>query len=236
MIWNKAKKVKIGNNDVNKCILNGNTFWETEPYKFVEFLKSTGTQCVLTDIVPTYSMYLEADVAFSAATRSVEDQDRNCHPFGYSGAAGSWRVKLIGPDNSQYETADYYIGFSWRADLYNQNTIGSIDVTQRSIIKAQRGTSYWDSRSCQTSYECYIAAPTLGLSIFGTTTDVQSVGVFQKRDMYLYSFKIGEGQTLLHELVPAERQSDGELGLYDTITEKFYPNAGTGTFIKGGYI
>ena len=35
------------------------------------------------------------------------------------------------------------------------------------------------------------------------------------------------------DLVPCYRKSDGEIGMYDIIGDKFYTNAGTGTFIKG---
>lgn len=56
-------------------------------------------------------------------------------------------------------------------------------------------------------------------------------------EMILYGVKIYDANdTLIHDIVTVERQSDGELGLYDTITDKFYSNAGTGTFIKGDYI
>lgn len=35
------------------------------------------------------------------------------------------------------------------------------------------------------------------------------------------------------EFVPCYRKSDGEIGMYDTVSKTFYTNAGTGTFLKG---
>ena len=54
-----------------------------------------------------------------------------------------------------------------------------------------------------------------------------------KSSIKLYEFKISDGDTLTHEFIPCYRKSDGEIGLYDKVENKFYTNAGTGTFIKG---
>ncbi|MBQ6675121.1 MAG: hypothetical protein IJM75_03225, partial [Ruminococcus sp.] len=64
-----------------------------------------------------------------------------------------------------------------------------------------------------------------------------TIDIFARRDMYLYSFKVYDSNnTLTHDLIPAERESDGAAGLYDRVTGKFYGNLGTGEFVKGGYI
>ena len=39
-----------------------------------------------------------------------------------------------------------------------------------------------------------------------------------------------------HDLIPAERVSDGVVGLYDIITDNFLTNGGTGSFVKGAYV
>lgn len=39
-----------------------------------------------------------------------------------------------------------------------------------------------------------------------------------------------------HDLIPAERVSDGEVGLYDLITGNFLTNSGSGSFVKGAYV
>ena len=54
----------------------------------------------------------------------------------------------------------------------------------------------------------------------------------------LYSFKIytrsGDEYTLSHDLVPAKRDSDGSVGLYDAAAGIFYQNNGSGSFIAPG--
>lgn len=55
----------------------------------------------------------------------------------------------------------------------------------------------------------------------------------------LYSFKIKEerfmsgNEVLVRDFVPCYKKSTKEVGLYDRVGKKFYPNLGEGTFIKG---
>ena len=49
----------------------------------------------------------------------------------------------------------------------------------------------------------------------------------------VYRFDLHTGVTLARHMVPAMRDSDGEVGMYDFVTETFFTNAGTGTFLYG---
>lgn len=49
----------------------------------------------------------------------------------------------------------------------------------------------------------------------------------------LYSFAIKENGTLIQNLIPCRRNSDNVLGMYDTVSQTFLTNAGTGTFTAG---
>ena len=49
----------------------------------------------------------------------------------------------------------------------------------------------------------------------------------------IYYFRLYENNDLVRNFIPARRNSDGVLGMYDTITGQFFTNAGTGTFIAG---
>jgi hypothetical protein len=42
-----------------------------------------------------------------------------------------------------------------------------------------------------------------------------------------------DSENLSFNGIPARRDSDGELGLYDTVTNTFFTNAGSGEFIAG---
>ena len=49
----------------------------------------------------------------------------------------------------------------------------------------------------------------------------------------LYKFEIYKNDTILRNFIPARRNSDGEIGLYDTVTNAFFTNSGYDAFIAG---
>ena len=51
--------------------------------------------------------------------------------------------------------------------------------------------------------------------------------------MTAFSAKIYDNGSLVRDLVPARRESDGAVGMYDTVGGRFYGNSGTGAFVAG---
>ena len=51
--------------------------------------------------------------------------------------------------------------------------------------------------------------------------------------MELYNFKMYDNDALVRNFIPCYRKSDNAAGLYDTVNNVFYTNAGTGKFIIG---
>lgn len=49
----------------------------------------------------------------------------------------------------------------------------------------------------------------------------------------MYSCKIINNDSVVRDYIPAKRNSDGAVGLYDLISKTFFTNAGTGTFTAG---
>ena len=49
----------------------------------------------------------------------------------------------------------------------------------------------------------------------------------------LYYIKYYDDENLERNMIPCYRKSDGVIGLYDLVYNKFYPNNGTGVFLKG---
>lgn len=56
--------------------------------------------------------------------------------------------------------------------------------------------------------------------------------ISRKSNMRLYYFNLVSGNAS-YNLVPCYRKSNNEIGLYDTVSNTFYTNSGTGTFEKG---
>lgn len=53
------------------------------------------------------------------------------------------------------------------------------------------------------------------------------------KNQRIYSCKFSENGSLMVDLVPCYRRSDGVIGLYDKVNDIFYTNKGTGEFLKG---
>ena len=49
----------------------------------------------------------------------------------------------------------------------------------------------------------------------------------------LFSCQIYDGNNKIRDFIPAKRNSDNVIGLYDKLNNKFYTNSGTGTFLSG---
>ncbi len=50
----------------------------------------------------------------------------------------------------------------------------------------------------------------------------------------LYGLKISKGTEIVRNYIPVQRKSDGEIGLYDLISNTFYPNLASGADFIGG--
>lgn len=202
-------------------------------YRRVEYLKSTGTQYIQTDMVPLYSYKSELRIKFGSEIHQIENNDYT-YIFGISGAAalGVYCVQLYGSSGNIIRFRDGY---------YSTDTsITGINPVVEDTLIMNRPTSFYGNASLTTNAAIEgIDPPVEPIVIFGLTgvsAGTKRIWPFKLRDMFLYGFKIHDSNDLLlHNLIPVERE-DGELGLLDTITNKFYTNAGTGTFEKGAYI
>jgi hypothetical protein len=73
--------------------------------------------------------------------------------------------------------------------------------------------------------------PGVDLFMFGRNQN----GTFNKGvKLKLHYFRIYQNDTLIYDFVPCYRRSDSVAGMYNVVTDTFYTNAGSGTFIVGG--
>lgn len=52
----------------------------------------------------------------------------------------------------------------------------------------------------------------------------------------IYSVLLERDGTIVADLVPCYRKADGEIGMYDIVSNTFFTNVGTGTFARGGNV
>lgn len=206
-------------------------------YRFLTWIQSTGSgeEYVLTDIIPTYAMKIELDAGFGGPNYDITDPFDK-YLFGIHGLnRGQIYVRWIDdPQMISYENANFCDGTrQWHpetviSDAYISGGFGKITIV------LQRGTCYWGEQTCVCDYEITEPEPTIGIPIFGVYQSANAVfHGLKRREMRLYNMKFYNGESLIHNLAPAERQ-DGIIGLYDIAAGKFYP--GTGQFVKGDYV
>ena len=74
---------------------------------------------------------------------------------------------------------------------------------------------------------------TVSTKTAGSVLTIFSNGTTSGVYMRLYRFKIFDNNVLVHDFIPARRDSDGVLGLYDKVTNVFRSNAGYDSFTAG---
>jgi hypothetical protein len=220
--------------NVTGSFANGALYGNTG-YRMVEYLKSTGTQYIVTDIVPTYSTRTELDCKFD-----VTNYD-NVHVvfFGIQiGGDSKWYfTSLEKGSGSPRRNCGFFIGFTWYSGISSSYLITDVPYNNRNVVVCNYPQSAYGSNSTTITEQVTLQQPNVGVAFFGVTGRSGISGnAFDVGDMYLYGAKMYDDGNLSHNLIPVERTQDNELGLLDVMTGVFYANTGTGTFAKGGYV
>jgi len=205
--------------DINSAGIKGNAELPNE-YIEIEYIKSTKTQYIDLNYNPTNSTDLELTCKFDNITNNFT----------------SSKTRFLGTPNS---TIRFNFGTSAGQDTTiffwtkSSGSVPQIDVKntiyKKNTIKL-KGTklTYGEHSLTLTRNQ----STTNSISLFGIIDDTP----FNTYDMYVYSMKVWEGDTLVRNLIPCYRKSDNEIGLYDLVNNVFYTNQGTGSFIKGNVV
>jgi len=176
-------------------------------YKQLEYIESTGTQYIDTGVKSNSNIKLDGEF------------------YGeYSD------VCWYGGRNLNYIGIYNYNGrFDW---LYYNGTGNSIVVnpdtnewhtvshSKKLYIDDELIYEYGDVEYT-TDYNIYIFA--------GNNSNVN----WSNSSIRIKIIKIYENNIIIRNFIPAQRDSDGAIGLYDSVNDVFYENAGTGEFVAG---
>jgi len=98
---------------------------------------------------------------------------------------------------------------------------------ERHVVKLDKGSLYIDNTFLG-SLSLIISTPkNIWIGALNAET------ALAKHPGRIYSSKIWDNDILVRNMVPAQRTSDSEIGMYDTVSKTFFTNAGTGTFTAG---
>ena len=206
-----------------RILLGGKKSRLPSAYQEVEYIEGTGEQYLRTNYIP--QRYDEVDCVFSIS--SIINITRKFKAL-FSAGAGTYRFIVILSVNADVDGA-YYKYFA-SGDAVRFNFYPKTGVKYTISIKND-GEIYCNGYSNVSHYEEDIDGQIgqKSLRVFARPGSGWSSSIFAGK---IYSFKITNAITRLN-LVPCYRKSDGEIGMYDTVSKTFYTNAGKGTFLKG---
>lgn len=228
--FSTLKALTIPEGDVKKIEIGGETVWELnlrDLYQRVEYITSAGGDAggyFITDFI---------------------GNDQSGMEMGYSVTNFS-DIVTMGSRISSATNTRFYIWYpmSSARGYYGWNTAVAHNVTTSANVKYIARLNWLNER-----YSRLLDGDGSVLSskaISGTLTQqTVPVGIFRynradgvlgsRRPMSIYFVRFSQGSEIVREYFPCYRKSDGEIGLFETITGQFIPNAGgesTG-FTKG---
>jgi len=192
------------------------------PYTEVEWVESNGLQLVQLDWKPDSTWGFEADFiiynAFSSSAGAISTANLNGYGYLFNTRDGS-RANDYGlcsyPANS---TGIIRSGTQeWSAGLKTDKTRQQVSL---------RGTTYKNASGTTSTVTKNGSASKWPMNVFGLMNDTNSNFQNSTGTARVYSLKFYSGDDLAVDLVGAYRKLDGCTGLYDRVSNHFYPAAG----------
>ena len=200
----------------------------TNAYTQLSFIRGSGKgtglngRLVLDDYIPTPNQdRIEAVISFPEGSRSA--QFIWC-ARGDTASTNVWSLYLAKANATTFRFIQYY-GISASNYTMNSPQVSDSDVKYTVAFSGPVFTYFAGGLNALGKAPDHTAGGPLMLfaSYYnGVDSNLDNYGTFK-----LYSMKIWHSGALIHDLVPARRNSDSALGLYDKAAFKFYLGAGT---------
>ena len=189
------------------------------PYTALEYIESTGTQWINTNVMPNENTKLDIDFSFTENTTNGHTQ--------VFGSRENWQSKGF-----YFGVQSDTLGNGWWGQFNSSNTgaLSAASDRNRHTVSFSKNV-YLDNTLVKTFTGGL--TPYTYIALFGSfegNTTAASCSC-QK----LYSCKIYSGESLLKDLVPAKTLND-VVCLYDKVSKTFIYNSGTGDFVAGPVI
>ena len=188
-------------------------------YKQLAYIESNKdySQYIDTNIKPNQNTGFEIDFSTPHAPKTANGQPVILNAGGKNSAAARFSISI-------YATKP---GGEFAVNTNKTAIDPKLVANKRLVLKYQnRIFTYTDGTTAE--------MPDTGdfetlntLVLFASNNDG---GVAQFASVRLYSFKVYDGTTLQAHFAPAQRLSDGVVGLYEAVSGTFFENLGDGTF------
>lgn len=196
-------------------VANGGRFGvlrEEKPYTELEYIESTGTQYIDTEVKLTNNHSVAVDYQLTEARQNRKGV------FGVLASNMTARFgAILSPSNS-------YLEFGYGAgNMYWQY---GLPDTNRHYYEQRQNESYFDGVLVHT-----FASATFSTGVNAPLGNFTFTNYNPAKAKY-FGAKIWDGSSLIRNFVPA-LDSDGVVCMYDLVSETFFYNKGTGNFIAG---
>lgn len=189
------------------------------PYTELEYIQSTGTQYLDTGITPKATQRIEIEVQLDAVTTYER-------LFGVTDNGAVTRGNVLG----QFGSDNFFVVKF--AEYFNYDEV-PVKITMLLNTKYKLSVDY-------STKKVKLDDVSLGRVTETPTETTNHILLFSASNsdvnpskMKLYSFKIYEGDELVLDLIPVKRNSDNVVCAYDTVSETYFTNEGTGVFTAG---
>ena len=189
-------------------------------YTRLQYIESTGTQ------------YIDTGIKGTLNTKVVLDfQIHNYNDSGYilgGRTSKNTRAFLIGSNSGHFVNTTFPFAQFDTVAANNVRQAPNFDLN-RHIYELSSDGFYIDGTLYTTFSNPVSFSTAENITLFGR----YNAGTFAYGAFKSYSLKIYENNNFIRNFIPAKRDSDNVVGMWDTVTKTFFTNAGTGSFIAG---
>lgn len=225
-----VKAITIPQGSVKSITSGGITLWEVAPttttYRLLDYIKFSGNEYILTDHKPTNNRYyyLNFEIAaktndrfiFAAGGDATTDGAMRCTVR----TSASYFQRRYGRNSS----SNTNIGTTCNINTFYQLRFRIFDDFQAYFAIADSGGTVLGYSNATAVTFTPANMNTFGIMCYGQGTYGSN---FSQGKVYRYYYRIGDASGDLGcNAYPVQRKSDGRCGLYDTVTNTFYPMEG----------
>ena len=194
-------------------------------YQQLEFIQANGNCQIRTGITPACTDKVE--MVWRPTTVSG-NQNLFCSRTG-TGATGQFTLFMIG-DKVRFDRNDSQVtGANAISADTKYKVVADFSTLAGTVTLADTGAEVTSVTMTSGDY-----TPGSELCLFASHTSDPGTGLGNYASHALYSFKLSDSSDNLKlDLVPAKREADGEVGLYDTVNDAFLTNSLSGAFLAG---
>lgn len=190
-----------------------NTSGLPDGYTKLEYLQSSGTQYIDTGVYPNQDTRVVCDVELLESGRAYGIFGSR---IGYGNTA--FDVFAFGLNSTQ----DFQDDYNKQSNAPLASSISKFLIDKNKNLTVINGVeSIFSQSTFSVQYPMYL----FGVNTSGTPNN-------QLGDLRVFSCQIYDNGTIVHNFVPC-KDKNGLIGLYDTVEQRVYLNAGTGSFVAG---